>query len=400
MTELPAIENGAPVRNRFLVFGSPLIEDDAIDEVVDSLRSGWLGTGPKVQRFEEMFREHLGSGYCAAVNSCTAGLHLSLAALGIGPGDEVIVPTMTFCASANAVFYVGATPVFADVELATGNIDATKLEQRITPRTKAIMVVHFAGRPCDMDAVMDIAKRRGLYVVEDCAHAIETQYKGQMAGVIGDIAAFSFYVTKNICTGEGGMIATRDEDVLNQIKILALHGLSKDAWKRYSDDGYKHYSVVSLGYKYNMMDIQAALGIRQMPRLAEYSRRRQNVWNAYQRAFADLPLARPPEAEPNTQHARHLYTIRIDTDRLRATRDHMLNALHAEGIGTGVHFIALHLQPFYRQALGYRPGDFPVAEQISERTLSIPLSAKLTDQDVQDVISAVRKVFRYYEIAT
>ncbi len=400
MTELPAIENGAPVRNRFLVFGSPLIEDDAIDEVVDSLRSGWLGTGPKVQRFEEMFREHLGSGYCAAVNSCTAGLHLSLAVLGIGPGDEVIVPTMTFCASANAVFYVGATPVFADVELATGNIDATKLEQRITPRTKAIMVVHFAGRPCDMDAVMDIAKRRGLYVVEDCAHAIETQYKGQMAGVIGDIAAFSFYVTKNICTGEGGMIATRDEDVLNQIKILALHGLSKDAWKRYSDDGYKHYSVVSLGYKYNMMDIQAALGIRQMPRLAEYSRRRQNVWNAYQRAFADLPLARPPEAEPNTQHARHLYTIRIDTDRLRATRDHVLNALHAEGIGTGVHFIALHLQPFYRQGLGYRPGDFPVAEQISERTLSIPLSAKLTDQDVQDVISAVRKVFRYYEIAT
>ena len=377
-----------------------MIEDDAIDEVVDSLRSGWLGTGPKVQRFEEMFREHLGSGYCAAVNSCTAGLHLSLAALGIGPGDEVIVPTMTFCASANAVFYVGATPVFADVELATGNIDATKLEQRITPRTKAIMVVHFAGRPCDMDAVMDIAKRRGLYVVEDCAHAIETQYKGRMAGVIGDIAAFSFYVTKNICTGEGGMIATRDEDVLNQIKILALHGLSKDAWKRYSDDGYKHYSVVSLGYKYNMMDIQAALGIRQMPRLAEYSRRRQNVWNAYQRAFADLPLARPPEAEPNTQHARHLYTIRIDTDRLRATRDHVLNALHAEGIGTGVHFIALHLQPFYRQALGYRPGDFPVAEQISERTLSIPLSAKLTDQDVQDVISAVRKVFRYYEIAT
>ncbi len=400
MTELPAIENGAPVRNRFLVFGSPLIEDDAIDEVVDSLRSGWLGTGPKVQRFEEMFREHLGSGYCAAVNSCTAGLHLSLAALGIGSGDEVIVPTMTFCASANAVFYVGATPVFADVELATGNIDATKLEQRITPRTKAIMVVHFAGRPCDMDAVMDIAKRRGLYVVEDCAHAIETRYKGQMAGVIGDIAAFSFYVTKNICTGEGGMIATRDEDVLNQIKILALHGLSKDAWKRYSDEGYKHYSVVSLGYKYNMMDIQAALGIRQMPRLAEYSRRRRNVWNAYQRAFADLPLARPPQAEPNTRHARHLYTIRIDTDRLRATRDHVLNALHAEGIGTGVHFIALHLQPFYRQALGYRPGDFPVAEQISERTLSIPLSAKLTDQDVQDVISAVRKVFRYYEIAT
>lgn len=400
MTELPAIENGTPVRDDLLVFGSPLIEDDAIDEVVDSLRSGWLGTGPKVQRFEEMFREHLGSGYCAAVNSCTAGLHLSLAGLGIGPGDEVIVPTMTFCASANAVFHVGAKPVFAEVELATGNIDPTKIEALITPRTKAIMVVHFAGRPCDMDTVMDIAKRRGHYVVEDCAHAIEAQYKGQNAGVIGDIAAFSFYVTKNICTGEGGMIATRDEDVLNKVKILALHGLSKDAWKRFTDDGYKHYSVVSLGYKYNMMDIQAALGIRQLPKLAEYSRRREGVWNAYQRAFADLPLARPPEPEPNTRHARHLYTIQIDPCRLRVTRDHVLNALQAEGIGAGVHYIALHLQPFYQGALGYRRGDFPVAEQISERTLSIPLSAKLTDQDVQDVISAVRKVFRYYEIST
>lgn len=392
----PAVEGGTPVREDFLIFGKPAIEEEDIAEVVDSLKTGWLGTGPKVRKFEQIFRDHLGIEHCAAVNSCTAGLHLSIMSLGLGAGDEVIVPVLTFCATANAVIHAGATPVFAEVEKDTANIDVTRLEERITERTRAIIVVHFAGRPCDMDRVMEIARRRDLFVIEDCAHAIETQYKGRQAGTIGDIASYSFYVTKNIVTGEGGMVATSNEDLISRVKVLSLHGLSTDAWERFSDSGYKHYGVIEAGFKYNMMDIQAALGFRQMSRLEAYSERREEIWGAYQGAFADLPMFLPAADQPKTRHARHLYTIYADTDRLSVDRDHLLGALYAEGIGTGVHYLALHNHKFYRDRLGCRIGDFPNAEFISDRTLSIPLSAALTDRDVDDVIAAVKKVFTYY----
>lgn len=379
-------------RESFLVFGSPLIEQDELDEVIDSLKSGWIGTGPKVHRFEEMFKEYKGAKHALALNSCTAGLHLALLAIGLKPGDEVITTPMTFCATANTIIHAGGTPVFVDVEKDTMNIDPQLIEAKITPRTKAILPVHFAGRPCNMDAIMDIAKRYNLKVIEDCAHAIETEYHGKKAGTFGDLGCFSFYVTKNIITGEGGMVITNNDEYADKIKILGLHGMSKDAWKRFSDDGFKHYQVVYPGYKYNMMDLQAAIGINQLQRIEKYSKRRRYIWERYNQAFSDLPVVTPAVEEVNTRHALHLYTLLIDIDKTKLSRDQVLNKLHEEQIGTGVHYIALHLQPYYAETFGFRRGDFPNAEYISERTLSLPLSAKLSDEDVEDVIEAVRKV--------
>lgn len=377
------------MRKNFLVFGSPMIEQAEIDEVVASIKSGWLGTGPKVQKFEQMFRKYKEAKFAMAVNSCTAALHLSMLAVGIKPKDEVIVPTMTFAATANAVIHAGGTPVFADCEKDTMNIDPADIERKITKRTKAIIPVHFAGRPCNMDAIMDIAEKRKLKVVEDCAHAIETEYHGKKSGTFGDLGCFSFYVTKNIVTGEGGMIITDNERYADQIKILALHGMTKDAWKRFGDEGYRHYQVVQAGFKYNMMDIQAAIGIHQMSRIDKYWSRRQKVWNKYNEAFKRLPVFTPAPVEPKTRHAYHLYTLLLDIGKLKITRDRFLNEMTKRNIGVGVHYIALNLHPYYQKSLGYKRGDFPNAEWISDRTVSIPLSAKLTDEDVTDVINAV-----------
>lgn len=384
------------MRSDFLIFGSPLIEQAEIDEVIDSLKSGWLGTGPKTHHFENLFRDYKDSKFAVALNSCTAALHLSMLAAGLGPGDEVIVPTMTFCATANAVIHAGARPVFADCCRDTMNIDPEDIERKITPKTKAIIPVHFAGRACNMAAILNIAKKHNLKLIEDCAHAIETKYHGQATGTFGDLGCFSFYVTKNIVTGEGGMIIGNDESYANKIKILALHGMSKDAWKRFSDKGYKHYQVVSVGYKYNMMDIQAAIGIHQLSRIEQYWRRREEIWNRYNKAFEGLPVFTPAEIEPNTRHAYHLYTLLLDTERLRVSRDQFLDELTRRNIGVGVHYIALHLHPYYQRTFGYKRGDFPNAEWISDRTLSIPLSAKLTDHDVEDVIDAVTQISQKY----
>lgn len=380
------------MRKDFLVFGSPLIEQPEIDEVVSSLKSGWLGTGPKVHRFEEMFKEYKGTKYAMALNTCTAALHLSMLAIGITPDDEVIVPSMTFAATANAVIHAGGKPVFADCKRDTMNIDPEDIERKITPKTKAIIPVHFAGRACDMEAIMDIARRHNLKVIEDCAHAIETLYYGKKAGTFGDLGCFSFYVTKNIVTGEGGMVVTDNEEYANHIKILALHGMSKDAWRRFSDEGYKHYQVVYSGFKYNMMDIQAAIGIHQLPRIEKYWKRRQEIWDRYNEAFQDLPVFTPKSIESNTRHAYHLYTLLLDIDNLKITRDQFLDEMTKQNIGVGVHYIALHLHPYYQNTYGYKRGDFPNAEWISDRTVSLPLSAKLTDEDVEDVIKAVRLI--------
>lgn len=393
----PAFEGGRAARDTFLVFGSPQIKKPEIDEVVDSLRSGWLGTGPKVAKFEEMVSAYTGAKYALALNSCTAGLHLSLLACGVGPQDEVITTPMTFAATANVVEHVGATPIFADIELSSMNIEPGEIEKKITKKTKAIIPVHMAGRPCEMDNIMKIARKHKLKVIEDAAHAFGAEFKGKKIGTIGDLTAFSFYVTKNLVTGEGGMVTTGNKKYADYIKINALHGMSKDAWKRYSDEGFKHYLVMYPGYKYNMMDLQAALGIHQLKRFDENQKKRKKIWDQYNKAFSDLPLSTPADPEQKTTHAHHLYTILVDTDRLKVDREVIQNALHAENIGIGIHFVTLHLHPFYKKKYGFKKGDFPNAEYVSERTISLPFSAKLTEKDVSDVIKAVRKILVYYQ---
>jgi dTDP-4-amino-4,6-dideoxygalactose transaminase len=380
------------MREDFLVFGSPRIETDEMEEILDSLRSGWIGTGPKVQRFEAMFRAYKGSRCAVAVNSCTAALHLSMLALGLKPGDEVIVPAMTFASTANAVIHAGGRPVFCDCERATLNLDPADLERKTTPRTRAVIPVHFAGRPCDMDAIMAVAGAHGLAVIEDCAHAIEAEYRGGKAGTFGDFGCFSFYVTKNLVTGEGGMVITEHEEYADRIKVLALHGMSADAWNRFGDDGYRHYEVVHAGFKYNMTDLQAAMGIHQLPRVDGYWERRREIWERYDQAFGDLPVSTPSPPEPQTRHAHHLYTLLLDLDNLPFDRDRFLQEMTARNIGVGVHYVALHLHPYYRENYGYRRGDFPAAEWVSDRTVSIPLSAKLEERDVDDVIETVREI--------
>ncbi|MGH8687189.1 MAG: DegT/DnrJ/EryC1/StrS family aminotransferase [Burkholderiales bacterium] len=380
----------APIRRRedFLVFGAPAIEEAEIQEVVATLRSGWLGTGPRVARFEREFADYKGVQSAAAVNSCTAALHLALLALQLEPGDEVITTALTFCASVNAIIHAGAKPVLADVDAATMNLDPADVRRKLTPRTRALLPVHFAGRPCDMGALQAIAEQHGLRVVEDCAHAIEAEYHGRKAGTFGDFGCFSFYVTKNVATGEGGMLLARREEDLARAKVLGLHGMSKDAWKRFGDEGYKHYQVVDAGFKYNMMDLQAAIGIHQLQRVESNWRRRRDIWRRYNEAFRGLPLGLPAEPEPGTRHGHHLYTLLVDE------RDAFLDAMTAHNIGVGVHYLAIPEHPYYREAFGWRPEDFPNAMRIGRRTVSIPLSPSLADKDVDDVIAAVTRIVR------
>ncbi len=386
-------ERGARApRQDMLVFGKPLIGEEELDEVRETLLSGWIGTGPRVAHFEEAFKAYKGAAHAAAVNSCTAALHIALIASDIGPGDEVITTPMTFAATANTIVHSGATPVFADCDPVTMNIDPAAVERAITSRTRAVLPVHFAGRPCDMDSLMAIAREHDLVVVEDCAHAVESVYHGRPVGTIGDVGCFSFYVTKNLTTGEGGMLLSDSEELVSNAKTLALHGMTRDAWRRFSDSGYRHYEVVNAGFKYNMMDLQAAIGLHQLTRLEAGHERRRQIWERYDDAFADLPCRTPPSPEADTVHAYHLYTLLIDIDALGRSRDDVLQELTVRNIGVGVHYVALHLQPFYRRLLGCQPEDYPNALHISDRTVSIPLSPSLTDDDVEDVIVAVRSV--------
>ncbi|MDD5304532.1 MAG: DegT/DnrJ/EryC1/StrS family aminotransferase [Elusimicrobia bacterium] len=382
-----------PVRDKekFLIFGSPLIGEGEIEEVVASLTSGWLGTGPKVARFEDEFRAYKGAPHAAAVNSCTAALHLSLLAAGLKPGDEVLTTAMTFCATVNAIIHAGATPVIVDVDPKTMNMDPERARAKIGPRTKAILPVHFAGRPCDMDALCGLAERHGLALIEDCAHAIETEYKGRKAGTFGDFGCFSFYVTKNIVTGEGGMVLARKPEDNARIKTLALHGMSQDAWKRFSDEGYKHYQVVEPGFKYNMMDLQAAIGIHQLKRIDACWEARRRIWALYNEAFAGLPLGLPAPVEPDTRHAYHLYTILVDEARTGVSRDEFLRRMNAENIGVGVHYLAIPEHPYYRKTYGWMPESYPHATRVGRQSVSLPISAKLTEQDAADVVAAVKK---------
>ena len=377
-------------REQFLVFGAPAIEEAEIQEVVSAMKSGWIGTGPLVARFEQDFSAYKGCAHVAALNSCTAALHLSLLAAGIKQGDEVITTPMTFCATVNAIIHAGATPVLADIDPATMNIDPQEVEKKVTPKTRALIPVHFAGRPCDMDALMAIANRHGLKVIEDCAHAIESEYKGKKAGTFGDYGCFSFYVTKNLSTGEGGMVLAKNEAAIARIKMLGLHGMNKDAWRRFGDAGYKHYQVMAAGFKYNMMDMQAAMGIHQLRRIERNWKRRKQIWEAYNQAFQKLPLGLPPDAEPKTRHAYHLYTVMIDEHKTGIVRDRFLDAMTAQKIGVGVHYVSILEHPYYQNTYHWECQDYPRAWKVGRQTVSLPISPKLTDEDVQDVIGAVR----------
>ena len=381
------------MRENFLVFGAPRIEQVEIDEVVSSLNSGWLGTGPKVAQFEQDFCAYKnGWGYPVAVNSCTAALHLSMLGAGLKPGDEVITSALTFCATVNAIIHAGCKPVLADVEPASMNICPESIQQQISPKTKAIIPVHFAGRPCDMHAIGEIAERHNLKIIEDCAHAIETQYEGKPAGTFGDFSCFSFYVTKNVATGEGGMVLARNEEDANRLKTLALHGMSKDAWKRFSDDGYKHYDVVACGFKYNMMDIQAALGIHQLARVKENWNRRRQIWDQYFQMLDGIDAIQlPTPADKKTRHGLHLFPLLLKEDST-ISRDQLLMGLHQQKIGSGVHYRCIAEHSYYQQQFGWKVNDYPVSTSVGRRTLSIPFSSKLADEDVLDVVQAIKKV--------
>jgi len=376
-------------RQEFLVFGAPLLGEAEIAEVVASMRTGWVGTGPKVSRFERMLEEYLGVAHVRCVSSGTAALTLGMEVLGIGPGDEVIVPAMTFIASANAVEHVGATPVLVESDPRTGLLDLDAVEGAITERTRALMPVHLAGRPVNLDDLRRICSGHDLMLVQDAAHAIGAEWRGERIGVHGNLTAYSFYVTKNITTVEGGALATNDPAIAEEVERLALHGLSLGAWQRFSEQEYRHYEVVKPGYKFNMTDVQAAIGLHQLPQLDAWIERRAELWARYNRLLSDLPLDLPADPEPDTRHARHLYQVQLQGGA-PITRDELLVQLARARIGAGVHYRGIHLHPYYRETYGLRPDHFPVATKISERTLSLPLSPRVSDRDQDDVAAALR----------
>ena len=380
-------------RDSFLIFGAPRFFQEELKEMLETLRSGWWGTGPKVLKFEEDFKKYTKAKHAVAVNSATAAMHLGLDILGIGPGDEVITTPLTFVSTANVILHVGAKVVFADVDKTTGNIDPAQIAKKITKKTKAIIPVHLHGRPCRMDEITTLANKYKLYVLEDAAHATESWYKGKKIGSISDLTAFSFYVTKNVATGEGGMLTTNNKGWADEARVRRLHGISKDAWKRYSASGFEPYEAVYPGYKYNMMDLQASLGIHQLKRAEANLKIRNRYWQKLSAAFSKLDSVIPPAPdELDIIHARHLYAINLEIDKLKISRNQFIDELKKENIGAGIHFTALHLHKYYRETFGFKKGDFPNAEWIGERTVSLPFYPHMTEKDVNDVIEAVTKI--------
>jgi dTDP-4-amino-4,6-dideoxygalactose transaminase len=385
-----------PTNSKFIPFHIPVIDEAEIQSVVETLKSGWLTTGPKVKRFEEDFANYLGARHAIAVNSGTAALHLALDAVGIKEGDEVIVPTMTFAATAEIVLYFKAKPVFVDCQPDTLNLDPSRIEAAITSKTKAIIPVHIGGRPCEMDRILDIAKRHDLRVIEDAAHALPTGYNGHTVGTIGDITCFSFYATKTITTGEGGMATTENPEWAERMRIMSLHGISHDAWKRYTKEGSWYYEILSPGFKYNLTDIGAAIGIEQLKKCDEFWEARQRIAMIYGKAFADLQEIQLPTYPNDVRHAWHLFIIQLNLERLRINRNLFIEALREKQIGTSVHFIPLHLHPYYRDKFGYKPEDFPNASAVFDRIISLPIYPKMTEANVRDVIVAVRQIVQEY----
>jgi dTDP-4-amino-4,6-dideoxygalactose transaminase len=381
------------MRAAFLPFARPSLGDEEIAEVVDTLKSGWITTGPKVERFAIAFADFVGGRYAVPVSSATAGLHVALLALGVGPGDEVITTPMTFVATLNTIVHCGATPVLADIDAATLNIRVEEVERRLTKRTRAIVPVHYVGQPADLDPLMEIAAGRGIALLEDAAHAVGAEYKGRRIGSFPTTSVFSFHPNKNMTTGEGGMVVTEDEAVFEKASLLKFHGMDREAWKRFAKSGSPRYDVAVPGFKYNMMDIQAALGLHQLKRLDGFLRERERLALAYDEKLAGVTgLILPQRVAYPVRHAWHLYTPLVDIDRLTIGRDRFMDELKARNIGTGLHYAAAHEFSYYAGRFGWKPEDYPEAHFVSERIVSLPLFPGLSDSDQDDAVEAIRDV--------
>lgn len=392
----------------FLPFSAPWFGDEEKSEVLQTLDSDWITTGPRTKLFEAKFADYIGSGEAVAVSSCTAALHLALAAIGVSPRDAVITSPLTFAATANVIVHQGAQPIFVDINPDTYNLDPDKLvtfiqqqcrwdprnralwTKKTNKRVRAIIPVHYSGHPCDMNKINACAREYRMTVIEDAAHALGASYFGRKVGTLGDMACFSFYPTKNICTGEGGMLTTQDPELAQRVRVLSLHGISRDAWKRYGPDGSWQYDILDAGFKYNMTDLSAALGIHQLEKLPRFLKRRSELAEQYQSLLADLPLKRPTVLR-HIESAWHLYPVQVQSPRV--SREQLIGRLRADNIGTSVHFIPLHLMSYYQRRFGYRMGDFPVAESVFNQIVSLPFFPRMTDSDVERVGFAVRRVF-------
>lgn len=384
-------------REKFIPYNVPNITDVEINEVVDTLKSGWIAKGPRTMKFEKEFAEYVGAKYALGVNSATAALHVALLAKGIGAGDEVITTPMTFASTASTVIHTGATPVFADIDYSTGCIDPDEIEKKITPKTKAIVPVHYSGQVCDLDRIYDIAEKYNLFVSEDAAHALWSRYKGRLIGnKLQGAASYSFYATKNLATGDGGMLVTDDEKIIEKARILAGQGMSHNAWNRYAKGGSWKYDIVEPGFKYNMFDIQAALGLKQLSRLEEMQEKRLKIAAKFQEAFGKMDAIDPPFVPDYTTHCWHLYVIRIVPELLTIDRDQFIVELNERNVGTSVHFIPVHYMSAYRDRFGYKEGDFPNTEKHFDRIISLPLYPTITDEETQYVIDAVADIVDKY----
>jgi dTDP-4-amino-4,6-dideoxygalactose transaminase len=378
-----------------LPFHRAFIEEEEIRGVIEVLQSGWLSTGPRVKQFEAEFSKYVDASHAVAFSSCTAALHLALAAIGIEEGDEVILPTMTFASSGEVILYFKARPVLVDCQKGTFHIDHEQISRAITSRTRAILPVHYSGYPCEMDAILDIARRHDLKVIEDAAHALPSRYKNRTVGTLGDITCFSFYATKTLTTGEGGMATTENPELAEHMRRLSLHGISKDAWKRYTSEGTWRYDILETGYKYNLTDLQAAIGLAQLAKCDAMRERRVAIAKRYSEALRPLDAYEVPSAPEHTQHAWHIYALQVNLAALRIDRDRVIEELKKQGIGTSVHFIPLHMHTLYQQ-LGYRNGQFPNAEERFERVISVPIFPGMTETDTDRVIEALHDIAHEY----
>jgi dTDP-4-amino-4,6-dideoxygalactose transaminase len=378
----------------FLPFSLPDISNEEIEGVIEVLRSGWITTGPKVKEFEKKFAEFVGANHAVAVNSCTAALHLALESIGLEGGDEVLMSPLTFAATAEVVRYFGAKPIFVDIDERTMNLDPLKLEDHLfshySGRVKAVIPVHYAGLVCDMDKIMQIAQRYGLKVIEDAAHAFPAKHKGRMVGTIGDVTCFSFYATKTLTTGEGGILTTDNDEIAERARLMSLHGIKEDAWRRYTAEGSWYYEIIAPGFKYNLTDIAAAMGLAQLRRIYEMLQKRRNIAHMYNDGFRNiLELETPYSSE---EHAWHLYVIRLNTEKLKIDRNQFIEELRTRGIGTSVHFIPLHMHPYYRNTYHYQPTDYPISFRIYKQIISLPIYSKMSSDDALQVIDSVKKV--------
>jgi len=394
--EKPAIEGGNPIRKNFLPYGTQWIDNEEIEEVIDSLKSNWITTGPKMTLFEENFKNFIGSKYAVAANSGTAALHISTSSINIQPGDEVITTPLTFVASANCVVYRGGTPILADIKKDTYNIDPSEIEKKITPNTKAIIPVHFAGQPCDMDEISEIARKNNLYVIEDAAHAIDAEYKGKKVGNISDLTIFSFHPVKNITTAEGGLVTTNNDEFFEKLLMFRTHGISRDAIKRFGKTGGFYYDMQYLGFRYNMSELHAALGIHQLNKLESFQKRRREIVKIYNRELQNIEEITVPFVKKDITHSWHLYVIQIDFKNLMVDRDFLFKALREENIGANVHYIPVHYHSYYQNHFNLKKGILPNVEQLFPKILTIPIFPKMNDDDVYDVINALEKLVKYY----